>query len=140
MVLISGSTSIATTSAAGLNLNADAYVSQCSGNVSRSGLVYTWSASVDGVQDLSLVSTSKQYYSYKLDPYVLTVNTLYTISLTVLDSVTLELSTNSVLVSVEPTDIVAVIKGGNTQAVQLGSSITLDASGSYNNDISGTSK
>jgi hypothetical protein len=88
-------------------------------------------------EDLSLVSTSKQYYSYKLDPYTLAVNGLYTFELTVLDTVTLESSSNSVQVNVEPSDLVAVIRGGGTQAVLLGNSIILDASSSYDEDVAG---
>jgi REJ domain len=107
------------------------------GNISRTGLEYTWTAYIGEDEDLSLVSTSKQYYSYKLDPYTLAVNGLYTFELTVLDTVTLESSSNSVQVNVEPSDLVAVIRGGGTQAVLLGNSIILDASSSYDKDVAG---
>lgn len=138
MVLISGSSLVTSTTAAALTLNADAYVSKCTGNISRTGLNYTWTAYTSGVQDLALVSTSKQYYSYKLDPHSLAVNTLYTFSLTVLDTVSLESSSNRVQVNIVPSHLVAIISGGGTQAVLLGNSITLDASSSYDNDVSGT--
>jgi REJ domain len=137
VVLISGSSLITTTTAAALTLNADAYVSLCKGNISRTGLEYTWTAYTGEDEDLSLVSTSKQYYSYKLDPYKLAVNGLYTFKLNVLDTVSLESSSNSVQVNVEPSDLVAVIRGGGTQAVLLGNSITLDASSSYDSDVAG---
>jgi REJ domain len=137
VVLISGSSLITSTTAAALTLNADAYVSLCMGNISRTGLEYTWTAYIGEDEDLSLVSTSKQYYSYKLDPYTLAVNGLYTFELTVLDTVTLESSSNSVQVNVEPSDLVAVIRGGGTQAVLLGNSIILDASSSYDKDVAG---
>lgn len=138
MVLISGSSLVTSTTAAALTLNADAYVSKCTGNISRTGLNYTWTAYASGVQDLALVSTSKQYYSYKLDPYSLAVHTLYTFSLTVLDTVSLESSSNRVQVNIVPSELVAIIRGGGTQAVLLGNSITLDASSSYDKDVAGT--
>ena len=140
MVLIAGASLVTTTTAAPLTLNADAYVSQCTGNISRTGLEYTWTAYKGEVADQTLVSTSKQFYSYKLDPFMLAVDALYTFSLTVLDTVSLDSSTSSVQVSIEQSDLVAIISGGGTQAVLLGKSITLDASSSFDKDIAGESE
>ena len=71
---------------------------------------------------------------------MLAVDALYTFSLTVLDTVSLDSSTSSVQVSIEQSDLVAIISGGGTQAVLLGKSITLDASSSFDKDVAGESE
>ena len=122
------------TTDAGVTLNADAYVSTCNGSVYRSNLVYSWSASKNGVQDYTIVSTSKQFYSFKLSPYSLQVNALYTFTLTVLDSISLQSSSRSINALVVPSNIVSVIAGGSRAALNLGQAFTADASASYDGD------
>ena len=139
VVSISGSKLVKTTTASGLILNADSYVSTCSGTFARNNLLYTWVGYKNGVQDFSLVSSSTQYYSYKLKPYSLSVNSLYSIVLTVLDTKTKKSSTDTVLVEVVPSNIVAIITGSSSRSALLASTVTLDASFSYDQDQTGIS-
>ena len=142
VVTIGGDQSFSTTVAAGLSINGDGYVSICNFTakgvalpaVSRAGLTFQWAAYVAGTQDFSLVSYSKQYYSYKLAPYSLIAGTTYTFTLTVIDGSTSLSSTRSVQVIVVPSAVVAVISQGSKATVYQGSNITLSAATSYDMD------
>ena len=142
VVTIGGDQSISTTVAAGLSINGDGYVSVCNFTakggalpaVSRSGLSFQWAAYVAGTQDFSLVSYSKQYYSYKLSPYALVAGKTYTITLTVIDGSTGLSSARSVQVIVVPSAVVAVLSQGSTASVYQGSNMTLSAAPSYDMD------
>lgn len=134
MVSISSGSLISLTTAAGLVLNADAYVSTCNNSVYRFNLLYSWAASRNGMQEYAIVSTSKQFYSFKLSPYSLAVQSLYTFTLTVLDRGTLQSSSSSVNVLVVPSNIVPVIAGGSPTALIVGQAFTADASASYDMD------
>jgi len=149
VVSISGSSFITTTRNAGLTLNADAFVSVCGGTpgqVTRTGLDFQWKALVGGVPTTSvcvgstctsLQSTSKQYYTYALNPYTLLTNKQYVFSLSVLDTVKGTSTARSVTVSVVPDVVVAVVKGGGTRTVPSGGTITVDASASFDADVPG---
>ena len=142
VVTIGGDQSISTTVAAGLSINGDGYVSVCNFTakggalpaVSRSGLTFQWAAYVAGIQDFSLVSYSKQYYSYKLSPYSLTAGKTYTFTLTVIDGSTGLSSARSVQVIVVPSAVVAILSQGSTTTVYQGSNLTLSAATSYDMD------
>ena len=142
VVTIGGDQSISTTVAAGLSINGDGYVSVCNFTakggalpaVSRSGLSFQWAAYVAGTQDFSLVSYSKQYYSYKLSPYSLTAGKTYTFTLTVIDGSTGLSSARSVQVIVVPSAVVAVLSQGSKTSVYQGSNMTLSAAPSYDLD------
>ena len=142
VVTIGGDQSISTTVAAGLSINGDGYVSVCNFTakggalpaVSRSGLTFQWAAYVAGIQDFSLVSYSKQYYSYKLSPYSLTAGKTYTFTLTVIDGSTGLSSARSVQVIVVPSAVVAILSQGTTTTVYQGSNLTLSAATSYDMD------
>ena len=142
VVTIGGDQSFSTTFAAGLSINGDGYVSVCNFTakgvalpaVSRAGLTFQWAAYVAGTQDFSLVSYSKQYYSYKLAPYSLIAGKTYTFTLTVIDGSTGLSSTRSVQVIVVPSAVVAVISQGTVASVYQGSNITLSAATSYDMD------
>ena len=142
VVTIGGDQSISTTVAAGLSINGDGYVSVCNFTatrgalpaVSRTGLTFQWAAYVAGVQDFSLVSYSKQYYSFKLSPYALTAGKTYTFMLTVIDGSTGLSSARSVQVIVVPSAVVAVLSQGSTATVYQGSNMTLSAATSYDMD------
>ena len=142
VVTIGGDQSISTTVAAGLSINGDGYVSVCNFTakggalpaVSRTGLTFQWAAYAAGTQDFSLVSYSKQYYSYKLSPYSLTAGKTYTFTLTVIDGSTGLSSARSVQVIVVPSAVVAVLSQGSTATVYQGSNLTLSAATSYDMD------
>ena len=142
VVTIGGDQSFSTTVAAGLSINGDGYVSVCNYTakggalpaVSRSGLSFQWTAYVAGTQDFSLVSYSKQYYSYKLSPYSLIAGKTYTITLTVIDGSTGLSSARSVQVMVVPSAVVAILSQGSTTSVYQGSNMTMSAAPSYDLD------
>ena len=133
IVSIAGSSSIVTTTAAGLTLNGYGQ----SGNKSSASLTFLWSAYENGAQKFNIISTSKQYFSYKLSPYTLKPNSLYSIVLTVFDPTTLLSSTKAVSVNVMQGAIVARLSGGNMITMSEGSNTTLDASASYDTDQQG---
>ena len=139
VVLIAGDNLISTTSAAGLEVSADAYVNSCGGGISRANLVYIWSAYKGEIQNLSLISTSKQNYTFRLSPYTLSVGALYTVKLTVLDTLSRRSSSGSVTVNVISSNLVAVISGGSYKNVLQFTSVLLDASSSYDRDQFGIS-
>ena len=139
VVTIGGDQSFSTTVAAGLSINGDGYVSVCGLTgalpaVSRTGLSFQWAAYVAGTQDFSLVSYSKQYYSYKLSPYALVAGKTYTFTLTVIDGSTGLSSARSVQVIVVPSAVVAVLSQGSKASVYQGGNITLSAATSYDMD------
>ena len=142
VVTIGGDQSFSTTVAAPLSINGDGYVSICNYTavggavpaVSHNGLTFQWAAYVAGTQDFSLVSYSKQYYSYKLAPYSLIAGKTYTFKLTVIDDATSLSSTRSVQVIVVPSAVVAVISQGSVTSVYQAGNITLSAAMSYDMD------
>ena len=142
VVTIGGDQSFSTTVAAPLTINGDAYVSICNYTavggavpaVTHNGLSFQWAAYVAGTQDFSLVSYSKQYYSYKLAPYSLVAGKTYTFILTVIDDSTSLSSTRSVQVIVVPSAVVAVISQGTVSSVYQAGNITLSAAMSYDMD------
>lgn len=104
---------------------------------STRGLVYTWVAYKNNVQDFTIPSVSIQFNSYKLKANTLAVGNVYSFTLTVLDTVTLKSSVATVTVTVIPSLLVAVITGSTRRSILLGSSETIDASNSYNQDTLG---
>jgi hypothetical protein len=105
--------------------------------VIRAGLTYAWTVFKDESQDYTVKSTSKQFNWFTLDPYTLSVNSLWTFTLTVIDTTTTLSSVDSVSVNVVRGNIVAVITGGATTAVLFGGTLTLDASNSVDLDKAG---
>jgi hypothetical protein len=105
--------------------------------VNRAGLTYAWAVFKDGIQDITVESTSKQFETFTLDPHTLSVNSLWTFTLTVIDTTTNLSSVDSVSVTVVRGNIVAVITGGATTAVLFGGTLTLDASNSVDRDKAG---
>jgi hypothetical protein len=105
--------------------------------VHRAGLTYAWAVFKDGSQDYTIKSTSKQFDTFTLDPYTLSVNSLWTFKLTVIDTKTTLSSVDIISVNVVRGNIVAVITGGATTAVLFGGTLTLDASNSVDLDKAG---
>lgn len=105
------------------------------------GLQYAWAAfktvSSVNTQDFTIESTSNEFQRFNLDPYRLEVNADYLFTLTVYDPSTRLSGQASVGVRIQQADVVAVIIGGATAAVLFESSITIDASSSYDKDKKG---
>ena len=124
-----------------LSLTSDVYTTRCTpdgGTIkSNKDLVYVWSV-YQGEDDVTndIYNTAKSPNLFKLAPFSLKSGEIYTITLSVLYSKDLTSSDISVTVFVKPSEIVALISGGAEMSLLPGRSITLDASGSYDLDLS----
>lgn len=128
-----------------------AYVEMCDGDAyssdfyiangqSTANLVYTWTLFKDGVEDTSLsaytgVTTAPEFW---LPPYSLEVDGVYSVSLSVTYTVSGLSTIDTLDVFVRSDDITAVIRGGRTITLPVGTSTLLDASGSIDGDINPT--
>lgn len=102
---------------------------------SRVGLIYNWAVFRDGSEVFDIVSSSIQFYSYKLRAFSLLAGSVYVFRLTVLDPSTSLSCVQSVQATVIRSDLVAIISGAYERSAVLGSMITLDASYSYDADL-----
>lgn len=137
-VVIQGQQSLTVSRSSGLTLSADAYVLQCNSTTrSRSNIGLYWTVSQAGIQNLTIISSSRQSNVFLLQPYYLNANTLYKISLQALYTTSYTSSFTSVQVSVSQSSLVAVIVGGSTRGLRLGTKTSLDGSASYDQDQNG---
>ncbi len=98
---------------------------------------YTWATYIGTALQTALTSTGKNPSRFVLSAYSLAVNTMYTMKVTATASSTGTSSSTSVQVYVTPGDVNIVLsKSSSTYSVQRGSSLTIDASSSYDEDIS----
>jgi hypothetical protein len=122
-----------------LSLNGDAYTQDCSGAKACSGLQYSWDVRVrtaaDGVYaDSPLISTSQSQTVFKLPAYTLAVGSQYEVTLSVRSTASGLSATARSEVTVLPSSLVAKIAGGSSRFVAVGDTMTIDASGSYDED------
>jgi hypothetical protein len=118
-----------------LSLQSNAYMPSCTSSRGGSnvGLSYAWSVSpVVGIS-----SVSRDPSAYLLSSYALTAGTQYVVSVSVVYSSTSAFASSSVKVTVVSGAVVAVVLGGGLRSVRLLSSIAIDASRSYDSDLSG---
>jgi len=135
-VSISGSLLRTVSRSQALQIDADAFAQSCTSNVSRVGLVNSWSVFSNDFVVNNLVSTSKLSTSFRLNAFELSVNSVYTIRFASQSSVSGKTASVSVQVYVQPGSLVAFIKQGASFGLQLGQNVTLDASQSYDQDVS----
>eukprot|EP01039_Chlorochromonas_danica_P011284 gene11284-12586_t len=124
-----------------LQLTADAYLLQCDGKRSTSGLHFIWQIKLSSSSSwLSLVSQSKDSKKFLLSAYTLQAGMSYWVRLTAQDTASLLSSSVNISVSVLSADLVAVISPSSSQQqVRVGSgSLLLNASSSYDPDTVGT--
>jgi hypothetical protein len=112
----------------------NAFVSACSGGVTTQGLSYQWSLSPSAVAS----SVSNDPSVFLLKPFTLASNTMYSASLTVTVASTGVYSTASTTILVLAGAIVPVIPGGASRSIRQLSSAALDASKSFDTDVSGS--
>ena len=118
-----------------LLLSGRAYVSLCGGVVSTSNLHYRWQVRVDGVDHSdTLFSRSNDPRVLLLPPNSLEVGQLYTVTLTAQNTVSLQSSSSSTLISVERGKVGAVIAGSAERGLRLDDVMIVDASSSYDQD------
>jgi hypothetical protein len=116
-----------------LSLTSNAFVSGCNGGIVTEGLSYQWSLAPTVVSG----SVSKDPSVLLLNSYVLSSNSIYTVTLTVTIASTGVYSSTSVQVLVLTGDIIPVLPGGSSRSVRTLSSILLDASKSVDTDVAG---
>jgi len=129
------------TRAAKLALESNAFISLCDdasgGAKSTNNLQYLWQVFVGGKKLLGVNSISKDPSKFYVEAFTLQTYTMYEIKLTVTMISTLQSSTTSVLVYVNPSPIIAIIGGGFDRAMPMDGKLLLDGSKSYDKDVQG---
>jgi hypothetical protein len=121
-----------------LSLRSNAFSTFCGAAESTKSLEYAWGIIQDG-SVAEFESTSKQPASYILPPYTLQPASVYNVSVTVYSNLTGLSATSTVDIFVGQGDLKAVVLGGSAQSLDVGSSMVIDASSSYDEDIEGLS-
>ena len=89
----------------------------------------------DGRINASLTSVSRDRFKFKLNPYTLAPLSLYQVFIVATNIANGISSRASVEITVPQSKLVALIRGGSSLYLRLGSSLVLDASASYDPDI-----
>jgi hypothetical protein len=119
-----------------LLLQSEASVRSCTGNSSSSSSVsMSWMVYQDGLFNASLTSVSRDRFKFKLNPYTLTPLSLYQVFVVATNPLNGISSRATVEITVPQSRLVALIRGGSTLSLRLGSSLVLDASTSYDPDV-----
>eukprot|EP00981_Chlorochromonas_danica_P011618 scaffold4161_cov184-Ochromonas_danica.AAC.1 len=116
-----------------LLLTADAYLLQCLGKTSTSGLSYLWRIKLTSSASwLTVRSQSKDEKKFLLAAYSLSADMSYLAQVTVKDKASSLSTSVNVSIAVRSADLVAVISLPSPQQVRIGSSgLLLNASSSY---------
>ena len=115
-----------------------ASVSICSGESSKSySLQYAWAITQNGVPLLGLTSVSNDPSKLLLSPYSLSSNSFYTVQVTVTIKGSLKSAAASCVLFVAVGKVVSVVTGGQSRNMKARSSISIDASKSYDEDVKG---
>eukprot|EP01038_Epipyxis_sp_PR26KG_P004351 gene4351-6155_t len=122
-----------------LVINSFVYTLDCNGNKQSNNLLYDWVVMSDTYQPLNLVSETQDSSKFKLSPYKLTPSSQYRIRLTVTSTISMKSSTYSVIVLVGRSPLIAQIRGGSQTSVIIGQEFSLDATTSYDPDVSTSS-
>jgi hypothetical protein len=120
-----------------LTISSSAAVSACGVVNTNAKLVYAWSIRESSVlSPLAVYSISRDPSKFILPAYSLRSNTYYTVSISVYveNSAQSAKATTTVLVPVG--GLYAVLSDGLTRSMRAGSSIVIDASSSYDEDVS----
>jgi hypothetical protein len=115
------------------SLQSYAYIQSCTSGGTNIGLIYSWSVS----PLVGISSISRDPSALLLSAYTLTAGTQYIVSVSVVYASTSAFASSSVKVTVVSGAVVAVVMGGGLRSVRLLSSIAIDASRSYDSDVSG---
>jgi len=125
-VNIIGSTTKTILSTDSLLINSNAYTTNCEGVSITSGLSYSWSIYLNGI-DLHMSSESKDSSKFKLSPNRLLYGNNYIIHLSVTNSDGKE-SSISTSVTVLQSPLLVTISGSSTKTMNYGDSIILTSS------------
>ena len=118
-----------------LSLSSNAYVMLCDGTRSSANIRYTWSVYVNGVQDFSITSKSKDPSKFLVPAYTLKTQVLYNIQLSASQSGNSKSSSASAQIYIAEANIVAVISGGLVRSMHPQDNLHIDGSSSYDEDI-----
>ena len=125
-------------------LTADAYTILCSSDsnessVSQVGLEYNWKVYGSAGNPISGINSDFSTTSKVIiTPFELETNNLYSIEVTVFDSILRISSSSSVSVFVKASDVVAIISQGSQLALPVDKEVLIDGSRSYDADKSVT--
>ena len=120
-----------------LLLSSDAYTVDCNGTLTRAGLEYTWTVSLDGVSQPGLVSISQDSSKLRLAPFALSVRRTYEVRLTVRSLESGLASDATALVYVQDAPIVADLVEGIARTAVVSEEVIVDASTSYDGNVRG---
>ena len=136
VVSINSKSSVMMNRFSSLTISGQAYISSCDNTRSAAGLSYEWAlAPTSGTSSAStLVSTSSDPRTFRLPPYTLSVGATYTLTLTARHQETLKFSSSAVTVNVLKGSVIAAISGATERGVRLDGMVTVDASGSFDED------
>ena len=119
-----------------LAVKAVAIASSCDGrNITERGVALSWTLLDAAGGPTGLVSTSSDTRFFKLDAYALEADSTYLLSVTATDLVFPDLNvTETVVLTVPRSDLVAVIDGGD-RFVPASGALEVSAAGSYDEDV-----
>ena len=103
-------------------------------------VVLSWSILQNGIEIERIKSKSTDPFKYLLPSFVLTVKEIYVVRLTAFDPISYVSSECSVTVLVQPAALFAVISGGSIISISLSRPSVLDASRSYDSNLSPTAR
>lgn len=124
----------------GISITANASYVVCSTglpqNVAKSFLDYQWQIYPDGsTVPLNITSTSKDPSIFSLPPYTLSANTVYNVLVNVTDVADNTWSTAYTKLYVSHGLLIASFAGGSQRTIRVGGTLSLDPSGSYDEDV-----
>ena len=122
-----------------LSVKANAIATGCDGRPAAGrGVSYEWrlynDVSEGGLIDTGLRSTSKNPAFFKLEGYSLNASANFVLAVTATDLVIGINAATTLLLTVEPSGVVALIKGGS-RSVSILQAVVLSAAGSYDQDV-----
>jgi hypothetical protein len=133
-VLILGGPTVKVTVNSSLVFASSAYLSGCDGGVTTtSNLVHTWSLYKMNGSALGVLP-SKDPTKFVLGAFQLEALASYSVQLTVIHTLSMRTSSSFITLIVGQSAVLVVVAGGSQQSVRYRSSLTLDASESYDSD------
>ena len=120
-----------------LTVDANAYTESCSGAIDRRNLTIHWEVCDSNQVLTTMKSISRIPSSLKLPAYSLSVGAIYIVKLKVRYDVSGIVSEATATIQVVQSNIVAVLLGGEKQSLRIGTTLTLDGSTSYDQDVNG---
>ena len=120
-----------------LTLSSIVSLSGCPGDTSARTLSYSWSVSLNNIQLLDTLSVSKDLSKFILPAYSLTAKLFYSVMLMVTIEETLQSSSLVTTIFVQQGKLVPIVTGGLSRNLKVLSSLIIDASNSFDEDMFG---